>query len=233
MTTKPTKNFFKTRKIFFYNSKKTNKCKSFKKKHLSWKSFTGHVKRVCDNHVEEFIDLKPKNIRPKSGEEKKANFSQFFSQLKCTSGNVENSFDKPIRKTFTIAWKFLNQCLKTLKNVYFSPRKKPYLKLFFRTCRRQFCQYCCRNIARRQKCFAMKPKNLRSMSDHDKVTNKLCSINRFSSKCANRHDGSTFGNHIGRFCQRAKNVRPLSEKGKKNKKISKLNVFPQSGPMVT
>ena len=48
------KNFVRTPENFSYNSKKTNKCKSLKK--LSWKRFTGHVKCVCDNHVEEFIN---------------------------------------------------------------------------------------------------------------------------------------------------------------------------------
>ena len=105
-------------------------------------------------------------------------------------------------------------------------KKKHYLKLFFRTSRRQFCQSCCRNLAKSQKCFAMKPKSLQSMSDHDKVTIKHCSKNRFSSKCANRHDGSNFGKHIERFCQRAKNVRSLSEKGKKKTKNFKNAFFP-------
>ena len=131
--------------------KVTKRSQHFEKQQLSWKCFSGLVKCKFEIHVKTFFRPNPTKIRPLFENDKKNSEDPFLLNLYLCSRR--NDFGKPRPKMFDRCPKFFQSATENVNKLYFFPRKKDSLKLFFRKSRRQFWQSCRNSIARRPKLF--------------------------------------------------------------------------------
>ena len=129
----PPKRFGRCPKFFQTVSENLNKLFFFPRKKLSPKLFPRTSRRQfwqpCRNTMAKFArtfchigETFSFNVRQEANKNKVSQNVHLSS--KCSSGRVESSFDKPVRKKITIPQIFFNQCLKTLKVIWLFPTKK-------------------------------------------------------------------------------------------------------------